>query len=189
MIGRFCELLRLSGGEWLITFTTREDPRSLIDRLKDAVITIDLKKFSPHRTPDANAFCWAICSDIGKALTPPVAKEEIYRRAIRAVGVYTECTVHIWDVDTVLTKWSKHGIGWFIDVVDDAGVGKKKLNLYYGSSSYTVEEMRILLDWLVDQAEQMEIPLPLSKAEEERVLKRWEKASSKQTDPVFSAAG
>ena len=38
-----------------------------------------------------------------------------------------------------------------------------------------VEEMKRLLDWLVDEAQQMEIPIPLSKAEEERLLERWGK--------------
>jgi hypothetical protein len=33
--------------------------------------------------------------------------------------------------------------------------------------------MRVLLDWLVDQAQQMEIPIPLSKAEQEQMLERW----------------
>jgi hypothetical protein len=45
--------------------------------------------------------------------------------------------------------------------------------MYFGTSTYTVEEMRVLLDWLVDQAQQMEIPIPLSKAEQEQMLERW----------------
>lgn len=189
MIGKLKDLLRLSGGEWLVSFVTREDPRRIMDKLKDAEITVDLKKHNPHRSKDANAFCWALCADIGKALNPPLSKEEVYRKAIRAVGVYTDVTVCVWDVETVLNRWSTHGVGWFVDVLDDAGIGKKKLCLYYGSSTYTVEEMRVLLDWLVDQAEQMGIPLMLSKEEEERVLMQWGKASCKQTVPVTSAAG
>ena len=30
-----------------------------------------------------------------------------------------------------------------------------------------------LIDWLVDQAEQMQLEIPLSKAEEDRLLERW----------------
>jgi hypothetical protein len=59
--------------------------------------------------------------------------------------------------------------------MDDEGPGKKELHLYYGTSTYTVGEMRILLDWLVDQCEQMEIPLRMSKEEEERALAQWGK--------------
>lgn len=190
MIGRLkSDLMRLAGGEWLVSFTTRDDPRKLIDSLKDSEVTIDLKKHSPKRSKDANAMCWALCSDIGKALRPPVSKEEVYRQAIRAVGVYTDVTVCVWDVDTIIGRWSTHGDGWVADVIDDAGIGKKRLHLYYGSSTYTRDEMRVLLDWLVDQAEQMQIPLRLSREDEERLLAQWGKASCKQTAPATSAAG
>ena len=75
-------------------------------------------------------------------------------------------------------------------MVDDAGIGKKLIHLYYGSSTYTVSEMRLLLDWLIDQAEQMGIVIPLSKEEEERLLAQWgKKASSATKNPAVSAAG
>lgn len=190
MIGRLKgDLMRLAGGEWLVSFTTREDPRKLMDRLKDADVTIEIKKHDPHRSKDANAFCWALCADIGRALRPPVPKEEVYQMAIRAVGVFAETVVKTWDVDTVVKRWSSHGVGWFVDVMDDAGIGRKTVHLYFGSSTYTRDEMRVVLDWLVDQAEQMEIPLRMSKEEEERVLAQWGKASCKKTAPVISAAG
>jgi hypothetical protein len=35
--------------------------------------------------------------------------------------------------------------------------------------------MRILLDWLIDQAEQMEIPIPMARKEAERLLDQWGK--------------
>ena len=190
MIGKLKDLLKLSGGEWLVSFVTRDDPRKLMDTLKDAEADIDMKKHNPHRSRDANALCWALCADIGKAMNPPVEKEEIYRRAIRAVGVYTETIVKIWDVQTIAVRWSSHGVGWFLDVMDDAGIGKKLINLYYGSSTYTVTEMKILLNWLVDQAEQMGIVPRMSKEEEERALAQWgKKASCKQAESAISAAG
>lgn len=189
MIGRMKEILRLSGGEWLVSFTTREDPRKVMDALKDADATIDLKKYNPHRSKDANALCWALCSDIGKAMNPPIDKLGVYRAAIRAVGVYTETVVKLWDVETICNRWSSHGDGWFVDVMDDAGIGRKTVHLYFGSSTYTRDEMRVLLDWLVDQAEQMGIVPKMSKEEEERVLAQWGKASCKQTAPAISAAG
>lgn len=175
MIGRLKEVLRLSGGEWLVSFTTGGNPLKAFEGLKDVPLNIDIKKASRKRSLSANAFCWALCADIGKALTPPIDKEEVYRRAIRAVGVYTSVDVVLWDVQTLIKRWSNHGTGWFVDIVDDAGIGRKHLHLYYGSSTYTVDEMRLLLDWLTDQAEQMQIPIPLSKRDQERMLGQWGK--------------
>lgn len=189
MKGFLKDFLRLSGGEWLVSFTTRENPGKLFDKLRGKEVSVDVKEASKLRSRDANAFCWALCSDIGKAIVPPVEKEEIYRRAIRACGVFTPVEVTSWDVDIIRERWSQHGVGWFLDVVDDAGIGKKEIHLYYGSSTYTVSEMRILLDWLIDQAEQMDIRIPISKDEEERLLAQWgKKASSRATDPAGSAA-
>ena len=96
--------------------------------------------------------------------------------AIKAVGVYTQTMLLAWDVDTVRKRWESHGTGWFLEVVDAAGlVGHKVVNLYYGSSTYTVDEMRLVNDWLTDQAQQMGIAIPLSKDDAERMYAQWAK--------------
>ena len=173
MTGNLHDLIPLAGGEWLVSFTTQTDPRTLFDTLKGKDVDIDIKKHSEGRSRDANAKCWALCSDIGRAMNPPESKDEIYRKAIRAVGIYTEVILYLWDVKTVKRRWQSHGVGWFVDIVDDAGTGRKQVRLYYGSSTYTVDEMRKLIDWLIDQCEQMEIPVRMSKKEEEELLERW----------------
>ena len=173
MTGKLREIIPVAGGEWIVSFTTRTSPETLFNKLKNHEISVEIKKASKSRSKDANAFCWALCADIGKALIPPVDKEDIYRRAIKAVGVYTPVTVIAWDVPTIRKRWESHGVGWFAEVVDDAGTGKKLIHLYYGSSTYTVDEMRLLLEWLLDQCQQMEIPIPLSKQDEEALLERW----------------
>lgn len=173
MKAKLRELLWLAGGEWVVSFTTRENPGELFDRLKGKEVSIEIKKATRGRSLDANAMCWALCSDIGKAMTPPLEKETVYRMAIKAVGVYTQATVTVWDIPTIKARWEDHGEGWFIEIMDDAGTGRKLIHLYYGSSTYTVDEMRLLLDWLVDQATQMGLPIPLSKEDEQKLLERW----------------
>ena len=175
MIGRLRDLTVNRDGSQNVTVTVPADFSAAFDALKDHDVSVEIKKFSKTRSKDANAFCWALCSDIGKALTPPESKLEVYRRAIRATGVYTEAVVWAFDLVKVKSRWDAHGDGWFVDVMDDAGFGRKLIHMYYGSSTYTVDEMKLLLDWLVDQARQMEIPIPLSKDEEEEMLKRWGK--------------
>ena len=171
---------RLSGfslnrdGTQNITVTVDADFSRTFDALKDKPVVVDIKKAGKGRSRDANAFCWVLCSEIGKALIPPVDKEDIYRRAIKAVGVYTPVPVKAEDVETVRRRWEGHGTGWIMETVDDSKIpGYKLVFLYYGSSVYSVSEMRVLIDWLVDEAQQMELPIPLSKAEEERLLAQW----------------
>lgn len=173
MTGKLRDALPLAGGEWVVSFITRDHPGALFDKLKGKEVTIDIKKAAKGRSTDANKFCWALCSEIGRAMNPPLAKEDVYRMAIKAVGVYFENEIPAFSVNAVRDKWESHGDGWLFEVKDDASPGRKLCFLYFGSSTYTVDEMRILLDWLTDQAEQMGIQIPLSKEEEQRLLERW----------------
>ena len=173
MLGSLRDMLPLSGGEWLVSFTTRNNPGELFDKLKGKEVTVEIKKLSKGRSKDANAMCWALCSDIGKAMNPPIAKEDVYRMAIKAVGVFTPVIVTNWDIETVKRRWEDKGVGWFVEVADRDSIGHTGVNLYYGTSAYSVDEMRILIDWLVDQCEQMGISIPLSKKDEEEMLERW----------------
>ena len=173
MKGNLRDMMRLAGGEWVVSFTTRQDPGELFDKLKEKEVSVEIKRYSPGRSRDANAFCWALCADIGRALTPPLPKEDVYRMAIKAVGVYTPVTAIAWDVQTIKQRWESHGVGWFVEIVDDAGTGKKLIHLYYGSSTYSVNEMQVLLEWLLDQCRQMGLVIPLSKEEEKELLERW----------------
>ena len=175
MQGKLRDAIPLAGGEWLVSFVTRTPPGEWFDGLKDKPVTVDIKKFSPGRSKDANAFCWALCDDIAKAMTPPLTKEEVYRDAIKAVGVYWQTPIPAFNLEDVRRRWESHGTGWFLEVVDDDAPGRKRVNMYFGTSTYSVDEMRVLLDWLVDQATQMQIPIPLSKADEEKMLERWGK--------------
>lgn len=175
MTGKLRDAIPLAGGEWLVSFVTRTPPGAVFDSLKDKPVDIEIKKASKGRSRDANAMCWALCADIGNAMQPPLDKVDVYRKAIKAVGVYIDKELPLWDVDIVRQRWESHGTGWLFEVVDDAHVGWKTCNLYFGTSTYTVDEMRRVLDWLVDEATQMEIPIPLSKQEEQELLERWGK--------------
>lgn len=176
MIGKLRDLTVNRDGTQNITITINkgEDACSLFDRLKDVLCEITIAKFSKKRSLDANRFLWALCSDIGKALTPPVEKLEIYQRAIKAAGVYWQTEIPYFKLDEVKRRWTSSGDGWLFEVVDKGQrIGHALVHMYFGTSSYTVDEMRIVLDWLTDQCRQMEIPIPLSAAEEERILKDW----------------
>lgn len=175
MTGKLRDLTVNRDGTQNITVTVSGDFSQTFDALKDKPVAIEIKKASKRRSLDANAFCWALCSDIGRAMTPPLDKEEVYRAAIKAVGIYSAVMLTNWDLQTAKKRWEQRGTGWFMELADSDTAGKTWVHLYYGTSVYTVEEMKTLLDWLVDQAQQMGLAIPLSKAEEERMLERWGK--------------
>lgn len=163
MTGNLRDAIPLAGGEWLVSFVTRTPPGEWFDALKGKPVSVEIKKAAKGRSLTQNSFMWALCSEIGKSLTPPASKEDIYRRAIKAVGVWWEKEVPIFYLDEIRRRWESSGTGWFMEVVDNAAPGRKLVQLYFGTSTYTVDEMRKLLDWLIDEAQQMEIPVPLGK--------------------------
>jgi hypothetical protein len=175
MTGKLRDLTVNRDGSQNVTITVDADFSNTFDALKDCPVNVEIKKASKGRSKDANAFCWALCADIGKALKPPLPKDDIYRMAIQAVGVFFQTTVPAFNLEDVRRRWESHGVGWFSEVVDDDAPGRKLVRLYFGTSTYTADEMRVVLDWLTDQCRQMEIPIPLSKADEEKMLERWGK--------------
>lgn len=173
MIGRLTNVRRLFGGEWELTFSTKGDAGKIYERLKDAEVNAEFKKHNPRRSKSANDFCWALCTDIGRAIRPPIPKEEVYRRAIRDVGEYEPLPIREDAVDRFCERWSKNGTGWFAEVVDNAKwAGFKKVFAYYGSSTYDTASMSRLIDYLVDEAEQLNLVLPARK-EQEEMLASW----------------
>ena len=183
MIGKLKELLRTAGGEWVVSFTTKADPRELFDSLKDKDISVDIKKASKRRSKTANDFCWAMCTDIGNAMRPPVPKEEVYRRAIGEVGKFETMHMRAEAISTFRSIWSQRGIGWFTEVVDYSPItGCKVVFAYYGSSTYDTQEMSRLIDYLKQDMLNMGLPIPVSKEEEERLMVAWGKAYSKRNE-------
>ena len=174
MVGKLTGIQRLFGGEWVLSFSTTADAGAVYDRLKDSEVNVEIKKHNPKRSKDANAFCWALCSDIGKAIRPPISKEEVYRRAIREVGEYEPLPIREDAVETFQNRWASHGVGWFAEVIDNSKIpGYKLVFAYYGSSTYDTSSMSRLLDFLVDECQQMGLEIPASK-EQEEMLSSWQ---------------
>ena len=173
MTGKLRELTINRDGTQNVTVTVSDDFTKVFDSLKDKPVSVEIKKVSKARSKDANAFCWALCSDIGRAMNPPLGKEDVYRMAIKAVGPYVQTPVSVWDVEKVKKRWESNGDGWVFEVVDNDGPGHKLCHLHFGSSTYSVKEMQVLLDWLTDQCLQMELPIPLSKEQEKELVERW----------------
>lgn len=161
-------------GELSVTLALPREHAQEVQGLLDKDLSVEMKRWRNKRSKDANALLWSLCRDIAQAMETPHTDKEIYRRAVRDVGVFTPVPIKADAVDEMQARWSKQGIAWFVDVEDDSKLkGYKRVRLYYGSSTYTTEEMSRLLDYLVDEAQQMGIPLMASKREIEEAKRRW----------------
>lgn len=173
MTGRLRDLTVNRDGTQNVTVTVASDFTKTFDALKDKEVSVEIKKASKGRSLTQNAFMWSLCSDIGRCFTPPLDKEDVYRRAIKAVGIFTEIELLAWDLRKVRQRWESNGTGWFIEVVDGSRlVGHKLVHLYYGTSTYTKDEMKLVIDWLVDEAQQCGVVVPMGK-EREEMYRGW----------------
>ena len=174
MIGRLKDITLNRDGSQNVTVTIQADFREDFDALYNKDVEITIKKASVKRSLDANAFLWALCSQIAERSSKysKDGKNDVYREAIRAKGVYTPLLVPNDGVEQFLNRWSDKGTGWFAEVIDDYNDVLKIIHAYYGSSTYTTAEMSHVIDYVVLEAEDLGIPT-ITPKEMERLLGRW----------------
>ena len=172
MIGRLTNLRRLFGGEWEVTFSTKEDFSKLYDSLKDIPVNIDVKKVAGKRSRDANSYAWVLLDQLAEKTRIP--KTELYRSAIREIGGVSEIVcVQDKAVERLCSGWQKNGIGWQTEIVPSKIPGCTNVILYYGSSTYDTAQMSRLLDLIIQECEQQGIGTVRDEAEE--LLGKWGK--------------
>lgn len=156
MKGRLKDLTFGRHGEQIITLSLQADFRNRFDELKDADIDIEIKKHRKRRSLDANGYAWKLIDLIAASMSLP--KEVVYREAVKDIGGVSD-VVCVKDaaVDNLRRGWEKHGIGWQTDVMPSKIQGCTNVVLYYGSSVYDIKQMSLLIDRLVQDAEQLGI--------------------------------
>ena len=170
MIGKLTNMRRLFGGEWEITFSTKEDFSGTYDDLKDNPVSVEIKKASAKRSRDANAFAWVLIDKIAEKMH--ISKIEVYRQAIKEIGGVSEMVcVQDKAVDRLRSGWEKNGVGWQTETMPSKLPGCTNVILYYGSSTYDTAQMSRLLDLIIQEAEQLGIPTLRDEAD--ALLGKW----------------
>lgn len=132
-----------------ITFITNKSAVAQLEGLKDnEELSVTVKKFSKKRSLSQNAYLWVLLDQIGAKVNR--SKEDVYKEYIKDYGVFEILPLKNDAVERFKTNWSKNGLGW---VCEDLGESKlkgfTKIVAYYGSSTYTSDEMRRLIDAVV----------------------------------------
>lgn len=128
----------------------------------DTEYTVSITKKNKRRSLNANAYAWVLCEKIARELSKNVyiSKNDVYKRVIQEAGTFTYLPIKNDATWRFIEIWQGHGLGWH---AEDAGPAKTEgytiVRAYHGSSVYTVDEMRRLIDALVDECNQLNIPL------------------------------
>lgn len=146
-----------------LTITFDKKDRQQIQEKLEALGTIDskkeydleIKKRREKRSLDANDYMWVLADKIADVTN--YTKEEVYRNAIRRVGVFQDVAVINAGAGSLIKSWGERGIGWFAEPFDSKLEGCKKVRLYFGSSTYDAKEMSRLVDDIVEEAKGLNI--------------------------------
>lgn len=139
----------------------------------DADYDISIKKHREHRSLDANAYMWVLADKIAQVIN--CTAEEVYRAAIRRVGVFHYGAFREKDVKFAVEMWAHNGVGWIAEVEPCSMPGCKNIKFYHGSSSYDTKQMSRLIDELVNEAKGLNIETE-TPDEIARLKATWRKA-------------
>ena len=191
MTGRLKDLMRLAGGEWVISFTTREDPGQMFDDLKDIPVRVEIKKASKHRSLSANNYAWVLIDKIAEVTGKTTT--EVYRNAIMEIGGVSDYYGMKEEAYEAFCEiWTAGHLGRQVEIIPgSAKPGWINVRAWKGSSDFDSAQMARLIDSLIQEAEQQGIPTVPDK-EVERMVSRWGKpvkaSCSKETPGATSAA-
>lgn len=137
-----------------LTLEVEGDFRNTYDELKDCDCDLQLKKHRERRSNNANAYCWQLIGQIAELMHQ--SAEDIYRDAIRRVGIFRDVELTEQAAKTMQHVWKAHGIGWLTEQVDETENGVL-IRFYYGSSVYNTKQMSRLIDDIVTDAKELGI--------------------------------
>ena len=127
----------------------------------------EIKQKRKKRSNDANALCWAICTEIANVLRTD--KESIYVDMLKKYG-----QSDIWASGPEVNP--AHHFKYY-DFFGKRTVQGKEVNFYVvyrGSSEYDTREMSILIDGIIDEAKALDIEV-ISEREKSLLLDAWGK--------------
>ena len=149
-----------------------------LDEFKDVLgkdlggYTLTLKK-KKHKSINMHNYMWALCDAIAKKKHGfmSITKEDIYRLAVRDVGLWFDGKFPNEDTQKVISDWERNGIGWFAETVF-RGEEETTLRLYRGASVYNAEELYRLTDYVVQMAQDAGVST-ITDSEMQRLKEAW----------------
>ena len=171
MIGKLRDLTMNRDGTQNVTVTVSSDFRETFDELKDAQVSVEIKKFNKQRSLDANAYAWVLIDKIATKMN--VSKTFVYRAFIRDLGGVSETVcVQTENAERMARWWEAHGLGWQAEPFPSKIEGCTNMTLYCGSSEYDTEQMHRFISLLIQEAEGLGIPT-ITPREEAELMERW----------------
>lgn len=182
-VGRLSNYSRnfMNGGRQITFNTKQEIPEEIIEKLSKAKkVSVRASKYREKRSLTANGYYWLLVNKIANALR--ISKSYCHNQMLRAYGqpeLFDGQILYVFLADTEnMEKQVDESETIHLKPTSKVMQGKKGeiLRMYItlkGSHDYNTEEMSILIDGVVREAERQGIQT-LPKEELERLVKMWQ---------------
>ena len=171
MKARINDYLYINSKRGRLTLDLEGDFRNLYDKLKDCDVEVKIEKYSPPKSKEAGAYAWVLIHKIAeKTRREPIV---VYREFIRDFSCKTAVScVQAEYAEEEIKEFVKGHYGRMVDVGDSKIPGCVVLHKKYGMSSFTREQMSVLIDILCDACRELEIETR-PKEEIESLVRSW----------------
>ena len=118
---------------------------------QDRETIFEIKEFKKHRTLTQNAYLWKLVNEIANKVNK--TKEDIYLQMLKDYGQS--------EIISMLSNINPNGYFKYYEPIGTGIVNNKEFThyrLYKGSSEYNTLEMKYLLDGVIQEAENLDIP-------------------------------
>ena len=148
--------------------TSQEIVQWLFTQDKDK--KFEIKEHKTKRSLNANAYAWTLIGKIANVIGN--TKEEVYKEYIKNKGIYRIITIDEKAAPTFIKVWKDRGIGWLCETSETKIAGLVDVIAYYGTSSYNTKQMAGFIDYIVQEAKELDIET-LTPDEIERLKTSW----------------
>lgn len=162
----FEKMLYTDKGTAEITFSTAE--RTAAEELRKlgtgGLLDVKVEPHKEKRTYRANAYFWTLANKLANKLSvqgsKPISAEMVYLQYVRDFGksaiVYLRNDPQV--VYTFCRSWEKQGMGWIaLEQPARSGAKVREVQVFYGSSVYTRDEMARLIEAVVEDCKEQGI--------------------------------
>ena len=140
-----------------ISFVVEQEVLPIFNGLNKK-FNLKIEEYSPKRSQSQNAYMWTLLDEIAKVIHE--TKDDVYKRMIKDYGVFQSLTLQSDAVNSFIKDWKAKGIGWFCQIKRrDKAKNETDIIAYYGSSSYNTREMARLIDAIIMECKNLDIPV------------------------------
>ena len=139
-----------------VTFVTEKSNLKQLQKIDDKQYIVEIKKYSKKRSLSQNSYLWVLLDELGKKLQ--MSKEEVYKKYISDYGVFEIIPIKNEAVDRFVKSWCNNGLGYLCRDMGESKVkGFTNLMVFYGTSSYSTQEMTRILEAVIMDCEEIGI--------------------------------